>query len=76
MMTEWHATTLQTSPKGMMEVHHCSACPSRCRLVLPLSEEPPKICLKESKEQSRSEYDLTIHHIDGNGRHNQEKNWL
>ena len=38
------------------------------KLALQVYDEAERKC-----SQCKSEYDLTIHHLDGNGRHNQEK---
>ena len=47
MKTEWNGVALNRTKKGLMEKHCCSACPSKCYLVLPVTEEPPEICSKE-----------------------------
>lgn len=47
MKTVWHGTSIIAKDNLLKEIYYCSSCPSNCRLVLPLAEEPPIDCVKK-----------------------------
>ena len=52
MKTSWRGTSLIANGKELHQVNYCIACQSNCRLVLPLNEEPPNICIKDDVNSS------------------------
>lgn len=52
MKTDWKQTSLTKLNNELQNVNFCIACQSNCRLVLPLNEEPPNICIKDDVNSS------------------------
>ena len=47
MKTEWMTPALRKIGEVMHQTHYCISCDHHCKLVLPLSEEPPESCIKK-----------------------------
>ena len=52
MKTDWKGTSLISNGGELQQVNFCITCESNCRLVLPLNEEPPNICIKDDVNSS------------------------
>ena len=46
--TMWNGYAVNRTPQGMMDKYKCSACESKCFLVIPITEEPPNLCIKDA----------------------------